>query len=88
MHKVIQDILCGMILNSFNYQDAFRQDQECRENFRRGAQGKIYVMTALIEYFTVLLDSSWGPKAEWDPGQNAPVTPPLGGPASDLDVRQ
>ena len=43
----------------------------------------MYVVTALIEYLTVLLEyiNLLGALAEWGPGQNAPVaSPPLGGP--------
>ena len=42
-------------------------------------QGKIYVVTALIEYLTVLLEYTdlLRPLAKWGPGQNAPVSPRL-----------
>ena len=52
----------------------------------RGAQGKIYVVTALIEYLTILLEyihllepiSRVGPRAKCP---SCPPPPPLGGPA-------
>ena len=54
------------------------------------AQGKIYVVTALIENLTVLLEyidlfgahkqSEAQKQSAWGPGQNASVAPPLDGP--------
>ena len=58
--------------------------QSCLDNLRGPVQNiKVGpphdVITALIEYLTVLLEyiNLIGPLAEWGPGQNAPVAPPL-----------
>ena len=49
--------------------------QGSRESSRGPVQ--IYVVTALIEYLTVLSEHLFGAHKQWGPGQNAPVAPPL-----------
>ena len=60
------------------------QTQGSRENFR--GSGKIYVVTALIEYLTVLLEYIDFFGAEWGPGQNAPVANPPRRPCTNRQV--
>ena len=80
-------LLCEVFCEVF---DVFSHilEQVCLENLKDPGQDIKWgpphgVMTALIKYLTVLLEyiDLLGLPAKWDPGQNAPVAPPVSSPA-------